>query len=312
MSYFYKVEFSKTPINFDLFYELRDEVEKSQEITQKVNETLNPVKTTELVGEDVDKYANYSDYNMQIDFDDNVYKQITKYITKYKIEKEQENYTVLRRVFVLDGDSYNEKYGDIWLEWDFNYPRITGYKNTKFQEEVNAKMFSNTFLFFCLQNEEETLQIEERIPNDPFAVYSSMQSSDFAVTYANSKLLSMSYNTYWTEGASGLWENNGITLDMENGEVLKVSDFITTDEILKAIDSDNYDIIGRRTGAFGNKAHDKIIKEELKKYINVYFENETLFFNSGFYIDGDYIYIKVSDLETYGSELLLKIPYTME
>ncbi len=312
MSDFSTLVISKTPVDIDYFVELSDELKNEQQSIIKVNKTLNPVKTTELVGEDVDKYASYADYNMQIDFDDNVYKILNKYITKYKIEEEQENYAVLRRVFVIDGDSYNEKYGDIWLDWNFNYPRITGYKNTKFQEEINAKMFSKTFLFFCVQNEEETLQMEERIPYDPFAVYSSMQSSDFAVTYANSKLLSMSYNTYWTEGASGLWENSGITLDMENGKVLKVSDFITTEEILKAINSDNYDIIGRITGTYGNKAHDKIVKEELISHINEYSANETMFFTSGFYVDGDYIYIAIYYLENYGDQLLLKIPYTIE
>ncbi len=69
---------------------------------------------------------------------------------------------------------------------------------------------------------------------------------------------------------------------------------------------------GRRTGAFDNKAHDKIVKEELKSHINEYSADEAMFFTSSFYVDGDYIYIAIYYLENYGDQLLLKIPYTME
>lgn len=259
---------------------------------------------------DINEATEFIEYEIDINFDDKIDKVIEELTLKYKVEKVEENYAVERHYFVLNGTGYNDEYGSIEVDMNFEYPKVIGYKDNKLEEKINRKIFKSFFY-------KETLQ--EFAEDDPFNGYNKYEYGNFEVKYSDKNYLSIHTTTSYSEGTSEARSYGSITMNMENGSFLQLRDFVTTDYIIEAIESDDYELDGRIVGVGGNNSIDQIVKDELIGYIkdtyafDSYTEDTSnytfIFVDNGYYIDGEHIFIYISSLESYGSNMFLRVPF---
>jgi hypothetical protein len=279
---------------------------KATVITESEKKVMDSTKENHS-SNDVKK--EFVEYEIDFQNDEGVKKEVHKLIVKYVIEIEQEDYSVERHFLALQGTGSNNKWDSVEVDIDFEYPKLVNYKDSYVESEINKKLFAS---FFYKDS------IQELSENDPFNSYNRYEYGNYEVKYSDENYLSFLAMTSYSEGTSPATSYSGFTININAGTFIRLSDLVTVHYILEKIESGNYELDGTVVGIHGNKFTDEVVKSDMINYItSVYdFSEEQVITHSamnyaenGYYVDGDYIYIYIHLLESYGRDLFLKVPF---